>query len=143
VNLGVHILPTPLTHERLQLGTLTRAVYQTLESVDGGLNAAGCFVMCHFEVSTNKLHVTMLPVGDPEMRDKLDTEIKEVGINVLLSQLSGLATNPTVAPNSVRVMYNTPDAMDTLSGVTIVHELGASRSEMQTVLSGLLSLIRT
>lgn len=127
LNIGVHFVPLQFTHEELQLGTVTRAVYHTLETVQGGLHTEGCFVMVHYVSSTKNVHVTMLPVGNEEIRARLDEELKngKVGFSNLLQTLK---TKIEVGgkPNGVFILYNSPEDLNTPTKVAIVHEMGAS-----------------
>jgi hypothetical protein len=134
LNLAVHLLPHALTYENLRLGTITRAVYDMMRSIEGALDESGCFVLTHYEASTCKMHVTMLPVGAAEVREQMDRELQDTGIQGLLRRIKETATEQT-PPTRASFMYNTPSAMDSLSGVTIVHELGASLDALTDFLS--------
>lgn len=125
VNLAVHLLPSEFTHEELELGTITRTTYHALETVSQGLNEDACFVMLHFEPSTQNVHVTMLPVGKEAPRVRLDAQLKSgtAGFNAVLSELIGRMESD-VSPNGVFIMYNSPGDLKTPSEVAIVHEIG-------------------
>ena len=127
LNLGVHLLPGEFSHEEVRLGLITRATYQALESVSGGLNDAACFVMLHYEPASHNVHVTMLPVGEEESRVRLDAQLKSGtdGFNNLLSGVIGKLKSG-VSPNGVSILYNTPADLDTPSKVATVHELGVN-----------------
>lgn len=126
LNIGVHILPHELTHETLQLGTITRATYHTLETVQHGLVQSGCFILIHYVPSTQTVHVTMLPVGDEQHRASLDHELKngKTGMTKLLGYLRKKVDEEPHSSNAVHILYNTPDDLNSHSKLAIVHEMG-------------------
>lgn len=127
LNIGIHIVPFELTHEQLQLGTITRATYHTLETV-GAMDSQACFVMLHYVPSTKNVHVTMLPVGDDDIRNRMDAELKsgKDGFNNLLERVKAkILSGYRSKPNGVFILYNAPGDLDTPSKVVIVHELGS------------------
>ena len=142
LNLAVHIMPPDLTHEAVQLGTITRATYHALEAIVGGVDINGCFVMLHFEPATHNVHVTMLPVGADTERSCLDAQLRqsEKGFAHLLHQLQAYVDACT-PPNGVRILYNAPADLDTPSKVAIVHELGIDHSLVRKSLAQFIAAI--
>ena len=125
LNIGIHILPADLTPDTLQLGTITRAAYHALATVEHGLEHDGCFVMIHYVPSTQNVHVTMLPVGEEEARTNIDTGLKSgrQGFSNLLEHVVEMI-HSNRKTNGVFILYNAPDDLATPTKVAIVHEIG-------------------
>jgi len=135
LHVALHFVPSGFTHETLPLGIITRTAYHTLETVENGVNPDACFVMLHYIESTQNVHITMLPVGNSDAREALDSQLKhgKTGFSNLLLQLHDAAASvSSPKPNGVYILYNSPDDLKTPSSskVAIIHEMGTSDADV-------------
>ncbi len=135
-DLGVHLVPDGLNDKTLPLGPVTRAVYHTLETADA-VDPTRCFVVLHYVLTTQELHVTMLPVGDEDRRRGLDEQIK-TGLTELLVTLKESVGG---RPDGVTILFNDVADLQNSGDIAIVHELGltARVSAMQQFTSTILT----
>lgn len=120
---ALHVATGGVEKEDLQLGSITRIVYHTLETV-GAMPASNGFLMLHYLPDSCGVDVTMLPVGGEEARKALDDELKEgSGFGRVFKHIVNLCQ--TRRADGVRILFNTPEDLGNAAKLAIVHELNA------------------
>lgn len=117
-----HRTASGVPKEDLRLGTITRIVYSTLETV-GAVPESNGFLMLHFLPDSSTVDITMLPVGDDEKREKLDAELKAGGFGEVFSRVVDLCQ--TERADNVRILFNAHEDLGDASKLAIVHEINA------------------
>lgn len=119
-----HRTPTGVEKDDLRLGSITRIVYHTLETVEA-VPDSNLFVMLHFLPDSSTVDITMLPVGDETARTEMDAGLKAGdGFGEVFAHIVGLCKDVERADN-VRILFNTPQDLGDASKLAIVHELNS------------------
>ena len=124
VSRGLHLAPSGVCKEELDLGTVTRIAYATLHEAQV-LPDHHAFVMLHYIPDAEEAHVTMLPVGAKTRRDEIDALLRsEDGFRGVLGDAVELCRGDQGA-SSVKLLYDDPVHVRDSTKLAVVHDLHA------------------
>ena len=140
-SVALHAAPSGIAKEDRQLGTVTRAVYHTLETA-GSVPGDNTFVALHFLPDEMAVDVTMLPVGDERVRGAQDAALKSgpEGFQALITHVVECCRGKGGRLDTVRILYNDPGDFATPSKIAIVQEMDTKVSSVDV--AGFLKAMR-
>lgn len=126
--LGLHTIPRDVQSETMRLGVMTRIVYMLLESTGYILPGdSTCFALLHHNQTEANVHATMLPVGNPDVLKRMNTELS-TNDSTLTNFLDVMKAKSNKGELGIRitVFFNDVADFDTPEKVAVMHEFEAT-----------------